>query len=80
MRFLGFMVGVLLCVLAPARAAEIHQAQVEARVPWLPRAVAASDGRNHLAYELHITSFDSGEGPLTLERLSVFAGDTAAPC
>ncbi|MEC4591878.1 MULTISPECIES: M23 family metallopeptidase [Nitrospirillum] len=79
MRFLGFMVGVVLCVLAPARAAEVHQAQVEARVPWLPRAVAASDGRNHLAYELHITSFDSSGGPLTLERLSVFAGDTAAP-
>ncbi|TWB46152.1 peptidase M23-like protein [Nitrospirillum pindoramense] len=69
----------MLCALAPTRAEEIHQAQVEARIPWRPRPVAASDGRNHLAYELHITSFDSGDGPLTLERLSVFAGKGAVP-
>ncbi|MBC9034551.1 M23 family metallopeptidase [Sphingomonas sp. JC676] len=63
----------------PASDEEAHQAQVEARAPWEPNVVRGSDGRQHLAYELHITSFDSGDGPLTLEKVSVFADGGSQP-
>jgi len=58
---------------------DVHQAQVETRVPWEPRIVRGSDGRRHLAYELHVTSFDSGDGPLTLEKLLVFGDGGTQP-
>jgi len=61
-----------------ARAAEIHQAQVEARVPWQPRPVEGGDGVTHLAYELHVTNFYADTGPLRLRRLTVFAEPTGA--
>lgn len=64
---------------ATAAGEEAHQAQVEARIPIEPRIVRGSDGKRHLAYELHLTSFDSGDGPLTLEKLSVFADGGSQP-
>jgi hypothetical protein len=63
----------------PASAEDAHQAQVEARIASEPLIVRGSDGKRHLAYELHITSFDSGGGPLTLEKLSVFADGGPQP-
>ncbi|MBO9709279.1 MAG: M23 family metallopeptidase [Caulobacter sp.] len=62
---------------APAWAAEIHQAQIEARAPWTPSVAPGSDGRAHLAYELHVTSFN--DGPVTLRTLSVFADRAEKP-
>jgi murein DD-endopeptidase MepM/ murein hydrolase activator NlpD len=55
----------------------IHQAQVEARAPWTPSVAPGSDGREHVGYELHVASFN--DGPLTLNRLSVFADGSAQP-
>ena len=62
-----------IAVSAPDRSAAAHQAQIEARVPFAPMAVAGSDGHRHLAYEIQITSFNSDSAPLTIESLSVFA-------
>lgn len=57
----------------------IHQAQVEARIPFAPHIVTGSDGQTHLAYELRITSFQSDDNPLRLIRLATFTGaDTVA--
>jgi murein DD-endopeptidase MepM/ murein hydrolase activator NlpD len=57
----------------------VHQAQVEARVRAAPRAVAGSDGKRHLAYELQITSFYAGDAPLRLTRLAIFLDGGKVP-
>ncbi|QWP78223.1 M23 family metallopeptidase [Lysobacter sp. K5869] len=56
-----------------------QQAPVEARIPWAPAAVAATDGRAHLAYELHLSNFYRATGTLRLTRLEVYADDATAP-
>jgi hypothetical protein len=57
----------------------VHQAPVEARVLWVPRVVAGSDGQRHLAYELRITSFQEGAAPLKLVRIDIHANPDGAP-
>jgi hypothetical protein len=49
--------------------------QLEMRVPFDPTAFA-SEGRNHLMYELHLTNF--GTAPLNLSRIEVVDADAAA--
>ncbi|QQP94301.1 M23 family metallopeptidase [Lysobacter enzymogenes] len=61
---------------APAPA---QQAPVEARIPWAPAAVAATDGRAHLAYELHLSNFYAATGALRIVRLEVYADAAQAP-
>jgi len=56
-----------------------QQAPVEARIPWAPSAVAASDGRSHLAYELHLSNFYAATGRLRLIRFEVYADAATAP-
>lgn len=66
----------------PARSAApdpAQQAPVEARVPWAPAAVAATDGAGHLAYELHLSNFYRDTGVLRLTRLTVYADDGDTP-
>jgi murein DD-endopeptidase MepM/ murein hydrolase activator NlpD len=63
----------------PSAQAAIHQAQVEARAPFAPRAAPGSDGRTHLAYELRLTSFQSEDDPIRLTRVAVFAGEDSTP-
>lgn len=76
---LSSVAGLTEALAMPASAEDAHQAQVEARIPWEPLIVRGSDGKRHLAYELHVTSFNSGEGPLTLEKLSVFTDSGSQP-
>lgn len=75
----------LACVgLAPAfsgspAVGQFAQAPVEVRVPVAPLLVPGSDGRTHLAYELHVTNFYPSTGTLQLRRVAVFAdGGTVA--
>lgn len=56
-----------------------QQAPVEARIPWAPAAVAASDGRAHLAYELHLSNFYAATGALRIVRLEVYADAAQTP-
>lgn len=56
-----------------------QQAPVEARIPWAPAAVPASDGRAHLAYELHLSNFYRATGPLRVVRVEVYADDAPTP-
>ena len=58
--------------LAGTTAPAIHQAQVEARIPFAPHVVTGSDGKRHLAYEIRITSFQPDDDPLKLVRLATF--------
>ena len=72
----AWMAAVLTAALGSAQAegaATVHQAQVEARILFAPQAVAGSDGRRHLAYELRVSSFQDSDNPLKLTRLAVFA-------
>ncbi|WP_394539664.1 M23 family metallopeptidase [Lysobacter enzymogenes] len=62
---------------APVPAAQ--QAPVEARIPWAPAPVTATDGRAHLAYELHLSNFYRATGTLRLAGLEVYADDAATP-
>jgi murein DD-endopeptidase MepM/ murein hydrolase activator NlpD len=57
----------------------VHQAQVECRFLAPPQAVRGSDGKIHLAYELRVTSFYSGDRPLRLTSLAIYpdGGSTA---
>jgi len=73
--------GLLVAIAAPmpARSAVLDpalQAPVEARVPWAPAAVAATDGAGHLAYELHLSNFYRDTGVLRVKRLTVYADDS----
>ena len=54
-------------------------APVEARVPTSPTPVLGSDGRMHLAYEMHLTNFYASNGPLRLNELSVFPQGSSTP-
>ena len=54
-------------------------APVEARVPMSPTPVLGSDGRMHLAYEMHLTNFYASNGPLRLNELSVFPQGSSTP-
>lgn len=60
-------------------AAGVHQAQVEARVLFAPRAVTGSDGVQHLGYELRIGSFYDGTDPLKLTGVAIFADNATTP-
>jgi len=66
---------------APLVAADpaVHQAQSEARIDTVPRIVRGSDGENHLAYEMRITSFQSEQDPIRLVKLAIFDGAGARP-
>lgn len=65
---------------SPARpAVPVHQAQVECRFLAAPQAVRGSDGKVHLAYELRVTSFYSGDRPLRLTSLTVYPDSGSAP-
>lgn len=77
MRVLALILAAGLGWAACAQAAEVHQAQVEARAPWAPGVAPGSDGLAHLGYELHVTSFN--DGPLVLRTLSVFADGADKP-
>ncbi|WP_369943086.1 M23 family metallopeptidase [Xanthomonas medicagonis] len=59
--------------------AEEALAPVEARVPFAPAAFTGSDGRTHLAYELHVTNFYGDSGALAPQGLDVFGDDAATP-
>jgi hypothetical protein len=54
-------------------------APVEARVPMAPTSVLGSDGRMHLAYEMHLTNFYASNGPLHMSELSVFPQASSIP-
>jgi len=57
----------------------VHQAQMEARIGSVPHIVRGSDGKDHLAYEMRITSFQSEQDPIRLVRVAIFAGAAARP-
>ncbi|WP_369936389.1 M23 family metallopeptidase [Xanthomonas tesorieronis] len=59
--------------------AEEALAPVEARAPFAPAAFSGSDGRTHLAYELHVTNFYGDSGALAPQGLAVFGDDAAMP-
>jgi hypothetical protein len=44
-----------------------------------PTPVLGSDGRMHLAYEMHLTNFYASNGPLRLNELSVFPQGSSTP-
>lgn len=76
------LLAMLLSIVAPAgqdRAEPVHQAQMEARIRAVPQIVSGSDGQRHLAYELQVTSFYSGDSPLRLTRLAIFADGATQP-
>jgi len=62
-----------------AAAAQQALAPVEGRVPFAPTAFVGSDGRTHLAYELHITNIYGDTGPLKPQGLQVFADAASVP-
>ena len=65
---------------SPARpAVPVHQAQVECRFLAAPQAVRGSDGKIHLAYELRVTSFYSGDRPLRLTSLAIYPDGGSTP-
>ncbi|MFK3647485.1 M23 family metallopeptidase [Lysobacter enzymogenes] len=64
---------------AQAAPAPAQQAPVEARIPWAPAAVAATDGRAHLAYELHLSNFYAATGALRIVRVAVYADAAQTP-
>jgi murein DD-endopeptidase MepM/ murein hydrolase activator NlpD len=57
----------------------VHQAQVDCRFLAVPQAVRGSDGKTHLAYELRVTSFYSGDMPLKLTGLTIYPDGGSAP-
>jgi murein DD-endopeptidase MepM/ murein hydrolase activator NlpD len=59
--------------------APVHQAQVECRFLAVPQAVRGSDGKVHLAYELRVTSFYSGDKPLRLTSLVIYSDSGSTP-
>jgi murein DD-endopeptidase MepM/ murein hydrolase activator NlpD len=56
-----------------------HQAQVEVRILSAPRIVSGTDGKRHIAYELRITSFYSGDEPLKLVRVAIYPDNASVP-
>ncbi len=54
-------------------------APVEARVPMPPTPLKGSDGRIHLAYEMHVTNFYASNGALRLNKLSVLPKGSSTP-
>ncbi|MCD2339299.1 M23 family metallopeptidase [Ideonella azotifigens] len=68
----------LLLLAAAATAAE-EPAPIEAHAVFTPQAVPGSDGFVHLAYELDVTNFYAGTGPLNLGLLEVFASGASKP-
>ena len=48
-------------------------------MPFAPAAVVGSDGRVHLAYELHVTNIYGDTGPLKPQELDVYADDDRMP-
>lgn len=78
--FVALACSCMIALRSPARpAAPAHQAQVECRFLAAPQAVRGSDGKVHLAYELRVTSFYSGDRPLRLTRLTVYPDGGSAP-
>jgi murein DD-endopeptidase MepM/ murein hydrolase activator NlpD len=65
--------------LVAAAPAAIHQAQVDCRFLAAPQAVRGSDGKTHLAYELRVTSFYSGDRPLRLTSLTIYPDGGSTP-
>jgi hypothetical protein len=66
-------------IFAAAAGAQQFNAPVEARVPMAPTPVRGSDGRMHLAYEMHLTNFYASNGPLHMNELSVFPQGSSTP-
>ncbi len=62
-----------------AARAEDALAPVEAHVPFPPAAFTGSDGRMHLAYELHVSNFYGDSGALAPQGLEVFTDDAVTP-
>jgi hypothetical protein len=58
---------------------QFSPAPVVVGVPNEPIAVRGSDGRVHLAYEVHVTNFDVDTGLLRLDRVDVFSDGSASP-
>ncbi len=65
--------------LVAASPATVHQAQVDCRFLAAPQAVRGSDGKTHLAYELRVTSFYSGDKPLKLTGLTIYPDGGSTP-
>jgi len=76
--FARWLLAPLFCWISLAAAQEAL-APVEARVPFAPAAVVGSDGRVHLAYELHVTNIYGDTGPLKPQELDVYADDDRMP-
>lgn len=71
-----FVLGVVGLLAGPqVTYAQGPQAPVEVRVPLVPQPVAGSDGRVHVAYELHVTNYYQSTGTLHLQQLTVWADD-----
>jgi hypothetical protein len=68
-----------LCMAATVAVGQQFSAPVEARVPMAPTSVLGSDGRMHLAYEMHLTNFYASNGPLHMSELSVFPQASSIP-
>ena len=70
--------GLLGLLLGGSRAgfAQGQQAPVEVRVPQAPQPVTGSDGRVHLAYELHVTNFYPATDTLRLQQVTVLLDDS----
>lgn len=78
-RSLFIAVMLVLCCCFPRAHAGEALAPVEARVPFAPVAFPGTDGRLHLAYELHVTNFYGDTGPLKPRGLQVYADDSKTP-
>lgn len=56
----------------PIVSAQVNDAPVEVQIPHRPTAFLGTDGRLHLAYELHVSNFYESSGVLTIKRFSIF--------
>ena len=73
------LIGLFCTAQAQTVLAQQFDAPVEARVPMAPTPVTGSDGLLHFAYEVHLTNFYAGNGPLRLTEFSVFAQGATTP-
>jgi hypothetical protein len=77
-RLLGALSVVAIVQLSAGSAPEVR-APVEVVIPVPPSPVPGTDGRVHLAYELHVTNFWKSTGTLRLERVEAFGEENREP-
>ncbi len=70
----------LVCIVASAAAlwAQQADARMSARILMSPTAFKGTDGKMHVAYELHVTNSSATKEPLDLTELHVFAQGSMA--